>query len=441
MGEKQLYSVAQLHRMDQEDLRAAAADWLVMTRLLLEPVEMMINGRKTAFDLSKLKDQIASVTTEEDLLVQISNNEAESSLHIWGETLLEKTLVTRKSYETWEAVFLDYLNERMKHKGLFAYIRDYDEYLYHNTSQIDKRRAFESAQESDALPKMKGVNGEVIVDCNRFPGFDVFHKGFCLTSCWRMFFGSAYKQLFPKQLLLEIQQVEKVRELGSGVFIELYKDPFQWKEPSNIRFQRLFRDQLGVAQLSYTNGVGLLAQPYIEFAFEDTVIQTVQYQNEQFQPTEKRNAAYFVTRTYDFLNDQYRVHRMKGALNVLAYFPWIDDDNEKMMNYHVIHPEMTIDQGIDAYEYYIRDVMDLDINDERFRKYTAILQFFIPGNALNEFPLEKLAARLNDVTIQQVKDRKDGFALSLEKGSNQLTVLFVDQKNIAMKNQLSALEV
>lgn len=145
-----------------------------------------------------------------------------------------------------------------------------------------------------------------------------------------------------------------------------------------MRFQQLFRDQLGISQLSYTNGVGLLKQPYIEFAFEDTVIQTVQYQNEQFQPTKKSDASYFVTRTYNFLTNQYRVNRMKGGLNALAYFPWIDDESERMMNYHILYPELTLDKGLAAFEYYIRDSIEFEIQDMRYKDYTAVLQLFIP---------------------------------------------------------------
>ncbi len=287
---------------------------------------------------------------------------------------------------------------------------------------------------------MRGINGEIVVDCNSLPGYDVFHTGHCLTSCWRMFYGEPYKQLFPKQLLLEIQQVERVVELGDGVAIELYKNPFQWNEEANLKFQRLFRNQLGVPQLSFTNGVGLLKQPYIEFAFEDTVVQTVQYQNEQFQPAEKSEASYFVTRTYDFINDQYRVHRMKGALNALAYFPWIDDHEEKMMNYHILYPERTLDQGLAAYEYYIRDAIELELSDKRYYDYTAILKFFIPERALEDFPIEGLKGKLTDMNIRQISQDNNTIQFSLEKGKNQLMVVFADQRTVSGNGQINMLQ-
>ncbi|MBO1305469.1 hypothetical protein JZO70_04815 [Enterococcus sp. 669A] len=440
MGEPQLYSVSQLHNLDEASIKETVRDWLVMTRLLLEPVEMSINGEEEPFDLIKLSGAIGELTLTDDKWFQVKKGDMESTVHFLGTTLFEKTLINESIYQHWEPVYLDYLSKRLEKYGFFGYIRAHDEYLYHNTSEIEKRRRFESAEKTQALPKMRGINGELVVDCNSFPGYDVFHTGHCLTSCWRMFYGEPYKQLFPKQLLLEIQQVERVVELGDGVVIELYKNPFQWNEKANLKFQRLFRDQLGVPQLSFTNGVGLLKQPYIEFAFEDTVVQTVQYQNEQFQPAEKSEASYFVTRTYDFINDQYRVHRMKGALNALAYFPWIDDREEKMMNYHILYPERTLDQGLAAYEYYIRDAIELELSDKRYYDYTAILKFFIPERALEDFPLEGLKGKLTDMNIRQISQDNNTIQFSLEKGKNQLMVVFADQRTVSGNGQINMLQ-
>lgn len=440
MGERQLYSVSQLHKIDAAKIKETIMDWLVMARLLLQPDEMSINGVEQKFQLSIMKHTIDNLTSNDDKWLQVKKGSEESTIHLLGSTVFEKSLLNESTYQSWQSVYYDYLKQRLENYGFFAYIRAYDEYLHHNTSEIEKRRRFESAEKTQTLPKMRGINGEVIVDCNSFPGYDVFHTGHCLTSCWQMFFGEPYKQLFPKQLLLEIQQVERVVELGAGVAIELYKNPFQWKEAANLKFQRLFRDQLGVPQLSFTNGVGLLKQPYIEFAFEDTVVQTVQYQNEQFQPTEKNEASYFVTRTYDFINDQYRVHRMKGALNALAYFPWIDDDEEKMMNYHILYPERTLDQGLAAYDYYIRDAIELELLDTRYRDYTAILQIFIPEGAFEDFPVAGLKEKLKDMTVREFNQKNDTIQLSLEKGKNQLTVVFADQRTISGNNQINMIQ-
>lgn len=442
MEKKQkLYSVSQLYDLKQSDIHLTITDWLVMSRLLLEPDIMLINGKEQEFNQEHLQRTITEFGLKEDFWLQLKNAEEETTIHLLGDTLFEKSIINEKNFYYWEKVYLDYLRSRLIKHGFFAYIRSYDEYLYHNTSELSKRRSFESAEETNVLPKMKGLNGDVVVDCNPFPGYDVFYKGVCLTACWWLFLGAPYKKLFAKQLLLEIQQVDQVAELGSGVFFELYKDPFQWQDAANLRFQQLFRDQLGISQLSYTNGVGILKQPYIEFAFEDTVIQTVQYQNEQFQPTEKSDASYFVTRTYNFLTNQYRVNRMKGGLNALAYFPWIDDESERMMNYHILYPELTLDKGLAAFEYYIRDSIEFEIQDMRYKDYTAVLQLFIPKKAFLDFPLDELKLALKDMTIHQVSRKNDSLTFSLEKEAKHLIVSFIDQKKVSAKNQLDILEI
>lgn len=438
---QKLYSVSQLYDLKQTEIQSSVNNWLVMSRLLLEPDKMSINGAEQDFDRQQLGQMILNFGTEEDFWIQLKGKEDESTIHLLGDTLFEKSIIAKDNFYYWESVYVDYLKSRLIDHGFFAYIRSYEEYLYHNTSELDKRRSFETAEETRKLTKMKGLNGDVVVDCNSFPGYDVFFKGVCLTSCWRLFLGDPYKKLFAKQLLLEIQQIEQVAELGEGVFFELYKDPFQWREAANLKFQQLFRDQLGISQLSYTNGVGLLKQPFIEFAFDDTVIQTVQYQNEQFQPTEKNHASYFVTRTYNFLTDQYRVNRMKGGLNALAYFPWIDDESERMMNYHILYPELTLDKGLAAFEYYIRDSIEFEIQDMRYKDYTAVLQLFIPKNAFLDFPLEELKLALKDMTIHQVSRKNDSLTFSLEKEAKHLIVSFIDQKKVSVKNQADILEI
>ncbi|BBM18002.1 hypothetical protein G15_1666 [Enterococcus avium] len=438
---QKLYSVSQLYDLKQADIQSKINDWLIMSRLLLEPDMMLINGKEQVFDLRLLQQVIADFGMKEDFWLQLKNAEEETTIHVLGDTLFEKCIINKKNFYYWENVYLDYLKSRLIEHGFFAYIRSYEEYLYHNTSELSKRRSFETADETNALPMMKGLNGDIVVDCNVFPGYDVFYKGVCLTACWWLFLGEPYKKLFARQLLLDIQQVERVAELGSGVFFELHKDPFQWQEEANLKFQQLFRDQLGISQLSYTNGVGLLKQPYIEFAFEDTVIQTVQYQNDQFQPTEKSDASYFVTRTYNFLTNQYRVNRMKGGLNALAYFPWIDDESERMMNYHILYPELTLDKGLAAFEYYIRDSIEFEIQDMRYKEYTAVLQLFIPKKAFLDFPLEELKLALKDMTIHQVSRKNDSLTFSLEKEAKHLIVSFIDQKKVSAKNQLDILEI
>ncbi|MDT2595854.1 hypothetical protein [Enterococcus dongliensis] len=436
-----IYCVSQLYDLKQDEIQLKIEDWLVMSRLLLEPDKMSINGKDQKFDLNYLRQLIAEFGVNEDYWLQLRNDEEETTIHLMGDRLFEKYILAKKNFYYWENVYLDYLAARLRQHGFFAYIRSYAEYLYHNTSDLSKRRSFEAAEETQKLPKMKGLNGDVVVDCNVFPGYDVFYKGVCLTACWRIFLGAPYKQLFAKPLLLEIQQVEEVAELGEGVIFKLYKDPFQWQEEANLKFQQLFRNQLGIPQLSYTNGVGLLKQPYIEFAFEDTVIQTVQYQNERFQPTEKKHASYFVTRTYNFLTNQYRVNRMKGGLNALAYFPWIDDKSERMMNYHILYPELTLDKGLAAFEYYIRDSIEFEIQDTRYKDYTAVLQLFIPKKAFSDFPLEELKRALKDMTIHQISRKNDSLTFSLEKEKKHLIVSFIDQKKVTLKNQLDILEI
>ena len=137
---------------------------------------------------------------------------------------------------------------------------------------------------------------EIVIDCNQFAGYDVFYNGFCLTSCWRMYFSEYYERVLPLVIIKDAQQVEQIQTMEEGVvMVELYRDPFQWDHPANLSYQRLFRDQIGVDQLTWDNGVGILREPFIEYAFGHQLIQTIQYQNDRLQPTVKRKATHFIT--------------------------------------------------------------------------------------------------------------------------------------------------
>ena len=47
---QKIYSVSQLYDLKQADIQLKTKDWLVMSRLLLEPDRMLINGKEQAFD-------------------------------------------------------------------------------------------------------------------------------------------------------------------------------------------------------------------------------------------------------------------------------------------------------------------------------------------------------------------------------------------------------
>lgn len=206
---QKIYSVSQLYDLKQADIQLKTKDWLVMSRLLLEPDRMLINGKELAFDPDYLQRTINAFGTKEDYWLQLKNQDEEMTVHLLGDTIFEKSILVKQNFYYWENVYLDYLKSRLIEHGFFAYIRSYEEYLYHNTSELSKRRSFETAEETSALPKMKGLNGDVVVDCNAFPGYDVFYKGVCLTACWWLFLGDPYKNFLQNSYCLRFNKWTK----------------------------------------------------------------------------------------------------------------------------------------------------------------------------------------------------------------------------------------
>ncbi|KAF1300132.1 hypothetical protein [Enterococcus sp. JM9B] len=424
---ERVMATIQYRSLSKKMIQRHTQDWFVLIRLLYEPIYMKIAEESyTQFSLIRCRETIEQLGTHEDFSIIVGNGTNESTFYLFEGELLEKHIIQRKIFEEKRELFLNYVETQAHQKGLFASIRSYDEYLYHNTEKIEQRLLFETQEEVDELPKRKNFRGEVIVDCNQFSGYDVNYRGFWLTSCWRLYFHTSYHQIIPLPLFADIQQVERVQQIDELVIIELYKDPFRWDESANANYQRLFRDQIGIDQLAWDNGVGIFREPFVEYAFNGNMIQTVQYQNDRLQPIEKKKASHFVTRTYDIVRRHYQEKRVKGELNARAYFPWVDEQGMKMMNYLVLNPEYAIDEGFSAYMYYIRNYLEINVCDENYPEFKAILTIYIPDDYLKKIPFKKLKETMTDIRFSRLRQRKGKSFFDLKKGKNHLRVVFMN---------------
>lgn len=415
-------------------------DWFVLVRLLYSPIYMKIADESyTGFSLVRCRKLIDKIDSKSDISIVIGNGSNESSFHLAAGELLETHVIEKNIFIDQRNLILNYVETQIKQKGLFGSIRSYDEYIYHNTEQIEQRLTFESAEEIEKLPKRKNFIGEVIVDCNQFSGYDVDYRGFCLTACWRLYLHTSYHRIIPIPLIEDIQQVEKVQRIDDVVVIELFKDPLRWDDPVNADYQRLFRDQMGIDQLAWDNGVGVLREPFVEYAYLGDIIQTVQYQNDRLQPTTKKCASHFVTRTYDIVQQEYQEKRVKGELNARAYFPWVDEQGMKMMNYLVLNPEYSLDEGFSAYLFYIRNYLEINICDEKYPDYTAILNIYLPDEYVKQVPFKKLKETMSDIKFGRLKRRKGKVFFDVKKGKNHLRVMFINY-SIFEKLQMEELE-
>lgn len=429
-----MFITVQYINLNKQMIKRHLQDWLVFIRLLYQPEQMIVNHEKIqSFSLKKVHHLLNHLTEQEDLEFIVKNGPNESYFHLVDGNLLEKHLISQDIFLTNQQMILNYIEVKMSKRGLFGYIRSYDEYLYHNTDEIEMRQVFQPLSEIEKLPKIRNKENETVVDCNQFAGYDIFYRGFCLTSCWRIYFTSRYHKIIPLAVLEEVQQVEQVTKTAEDVwFVELYKDPYRWQEDLNLGYQRLFRDQMGIDQLAWDNGVGILREPLIEYAYTDNIIQTVQYQNDRLQPTPKKNATHFVTRVFDIVHGNYQEKRVKGVLNAQAYFPWIDEQGMKMMNYLVLNPQYSLDEGFCAYEFYLRNYLEINVTDERYHEYLAILTIYLPDDFLAKVPYKVLKEEMKDVHFTRLKKRKQRVYFDIKKGENHLRVNFVGFS--AMKN-------
>jgi hypothetical protein len=422
---EQLLAVSQLKVPNKEIREELLNDWLVLVQILYSPKKIVLNDEVVDFNTEK----IYQMTNDDSIFeywLMVETEAGTSSFHQILDIVVQRTIMDKQVYFEYESIIIDYFEARMKRYGVFGYMRSYQEYLQHNISDIEKRKMV-LGETDEPYRKMRDINGKIIADCHSFPGYDLFFEGLCFTSCWRMYFSEEYQKIIPKQLLQEVQQVERVEQVERMIFIELYHDPFQWHEAKNLAFQWLFRNQLGFDYLAWTNGVGRLTDPFTEYAFDGPLIQTVQYENDLFQPVQKNEATRFIVRSFNRQTKEYNERRMKGALNIQAYFPWVDSENKKMMNYRVLYPMLTLDEGISAYSFYIRQLMNLNVSEENFHDYDPILRIYIPEEAFEHFPLDKLKADLSEMRVRKSHAHRKGIHLKIKNDANYLRVVFLSQ--------------
>jgi hypothetical protein len=432
IGEDKLLMSMQLGPLNETERELQLQDWLVLARLLIEPTFFQpFEQTPEAFDLSIFKQQVANSLDKGESWFVIGDSTSEFSFRYANQQLVIKNIIDRALFEQKRELIEDYIQLKMGQNGVFAYLRAYDEFIFNNTEHIEQRQLFESAEAIEKYPKIKSMDDEIVVDCNQFPGYDLFYRGLCLTSCWEMYYSEAYYQIIPKPIFLEVQQVEEVHQLNEQVIrVRLYRDPFNWKERSNVLFQQYYRDQLGFDHIAWDNGIGLLKEPFVEYAYAENTIQSVQYQNEKMQPIQKKDASFFITRSYNVENQHSNERRIRGTLNAQAYFPWVDETRSQMMNYKVIDPTASLDDGVEAYDYYIREYLEINVEDPNYENYLTILRIYVPEEAFAAFPMEQLKERWKDITIRRLKKKNNTIKFDLKKGDNHLRVIFMDFKKL-----------
>lgn len=405
-------------------------DGLSLGRIVFDPLYMEFNQQILPFSVAIQEKILESLPITENFMLRMHDQWSETVIQCHNGILFERHYFTKEQFEQNRALLFDYITIRME-QATFAYIRSYDEFLYHNLEQPNYRKMIEPEEEMIDYPKKRNSQGEVIIDGNYFAGFDIFHAGFCLTSCWRMYFSSAYRAILPLNLIKEVQQVERVVELENGtIFVELYPDPYRWNSPANLHFQRMFRNQLGIDQLSWLTGVGVLREPYVEYRTSFNTLQIIQYQNDYLQPVPKSQATHFVTRMYNPVTEEEQVERIKGTLNTQAYFPLINERQRKMKTVITLFVDQTIDEGLDAYEFYLRQYLAIDVQDKKYQQYTPVVTFFLPDEYVTRIPLVKLKERMSDVLFSKEKVGRKKSVCSVKKGEVQLQVEFLPLSSI-----------
>ena len=226
---------------------------------------------------------------------------------------------------------------------------------------------------------------------------------------------------FKTDFSLDTQQVEKVKELDNEViYIQLYRDPFNWPKTNNQLFQSYFRDQLGFDHLAWDNGVGLLKPSFVEYIYTGIIrfnLSSIKCAN---ATCSKKKFTFFVMKSGEIQGGNYKERRVRGTLNAQAYFPWVDENRARMMCYKIIDPTVALDNGIEAYCYYIREYLEVEVTDEKYQDYLLSLRIYVPSEALPDLPLKEIKHRLSDIAFKRIKKKRRSVQFDVKKGEKHL---------------------
>lgn len=386
------------------ELSEIVYDWYVLNKIISSPHELLIETSNNLSSFSEKEftsmlqsikqDETATKLLQEKHTYIIKTPLGESRLILEEARVIEYFLVNHKKFKQQNVVILDYLDHKMTVCGKYAYVRDYAEYLMNNL-EIIKEREEKVPEELEKVRLMKDDEGQTQIDCSQFFGYDLFYKNLCFTSCWKMWFSDDYYHIVPKQAFLDVQQVDDVKELfGNVVRITIFDEPLEWAKEPNYTYQKLFRRQLGFEQLEWSNGVGVLHEPFVEFIKNRNVTQMIQYQNKQMQPSEKTDAVHFTTRTFNYEQNFYAENRCYGKLNSQAYFPFTTGKNNDQLAYWILNTEYSVDDGEDSFLFYIDYYLKAKKSYFKMGDNRTKLYFYLRRDLLEKVPRKRLIKKL-----------------------------------------------
>ncbi|MGX7030933.1 hypothetical protein ACWN8B_06185 [Vagococcus zengguangii] len=398
---EQVYLMIQFNKLESIDvIESHIKDWFWMGKIISagEPLtyQELVDDHTINYSETAFLHKIVSWSEEAETHLIAKNTHLSCECYVENGYLAQTILMPFERFHDVKRIVEDYLDQKMQEQGLYAYIRDYQEYLSHNLFYLDERKQY-LVHDLPNLRQMKNDQSEIVIDCSQLSGYDLMFEKLCLTSCWKMWFSSNYYHLIPKQAFLDVQQVDRIDVLDNEVVrIMLFDSPNNWQLPANLSFQRLFRKQLGFDQIEWINGVGVLEDPYAEFIKAQHMIQMIQYQNENMQPVAKTQATHFISRLFNYSEHVYLEARRSGQLNYQAYFPFETIDTKESLAYWLLNTEYCLDNGVEALtyyiDYYLRALRKLSKQDNR----PTLLRFYLPEKAFNQLSEDQLINALLD---------------------------------------------
>lgn len=445
MDEKRQIYMEQLIPVSKEtqEYLKLVNDWFLLIRILEEPEYCIYEENVFPIDKDKRTEWMEAVKkafetpdTSFSLAYGMVSDHLESWIDIGQEMIFLRAVISEEIFQTNQSVLEDFIRQQMRNRGAYhAFLRDYQEFLYHNLSDKEERKKKLTIKDNQKLPEWLDEEGNPEIDCSRLSGFNLVVDRLFFTSCWKMWYSSVHFQLIPSYIFRDIQQVEDVILDASQEIVEitLYEDPFNWRHPANLHFQFLFREQIGCDQFNWQNGVGVMRDPFIELIYSPFGVQTIQYKNTHLQPVHKKKAQYFLTKmkiANQAEKKEIVIQNHFGELNSLAFFPWRNEQKKIMMNYLILDLSQQLHHGAESLTYYIRYYLDVDLQqDEKYKEYQPVLQLFFDSKSLEQVPYAALHAALSDKVIKEEKVA-NGTYMDLKHGENRLIVQFLDYNDL-----------
>lgn len=135
IGEDKLLMTIQLTDLNEEEKTGNKRLGYFDTSVIQPTFIRSFTQQADPYDLRKLQEKIMLASVRDESWLVVGNDENECSFRLEDNQLLIKNVLSISVFKEKQFLIRDFIQKKMIAHGVFAYMRAYSEFIYHNTNR------------------------------------------------------------------------------------------------------------------------------------------------------------------------------------------------------------------------------------------------------------------------------------------------------------------